>query len=132
MGSHRLVTMGAPLRSPARRVATLAALLALLLQAFLVQTHIHSLAQRDPRAAIVQTAQTNAAGLAPDIIAPPSSNDECALCQALATAGTAILAAAPAPAPVVFALASSSRLPIRRGDVQAAHDWQSRAPPTSL
>jgi hypothetical protein len=120
---HRAGGLAARRRHPA---FALLALLAVFLQAFVVQTHFHALAPVS--GGYEQRADT-------DHEQHASATDEhripCALCQTLASAGAAtlpgetfVLAAERASQAAVVALAIAPRV--------HTHSWQSRAPPTFL
>lgn len=113
-----------------RRAFALVALFAVFLQAFVVQTHVHGpLGTALPayeQPAYFQPGQSSA-----EVSAPDDHQIACALCQTLATAGSAMLpsdaavvaADKPAGAPLIaFSLAPEAH----------THSWRSRAPPSFL
>jgi hypothetical protein len=113
----------------ARAAFTLAAALAVFVQAFVVQTHIHAFVPLAP-------SYQHAAGIDPGVHAQPSARGEersaCALCAALAASGRAVLASGPLVgvlASAAFAVASPEP-PL--APYSLSHSWQSRAPPTHL
>jgi len=120
-------------RTPKRqRVHTLTALLALValaLQAFVIQPHVHAYAEL-PALAYEQPAEHTAPGHAH--VDAPHEAPGCIICQALASSGhstlpDAIALAAYEPAQNValqVALRDTPRLPLQ--------PWQSRAPPIHL
>jgi len=108
-----------------RPAFALIALLAIFLQAFVVQTHVHGA----PFAANYQ--QLVGADHERRVEAMGEHQVSCALCQALATSGSAtlpsddaVLAADRATDAAIIALALAPRL--------QSHSWQSRAPPLVL
>lgn len=111
-------------------VSVWAALIAILFQAFVVQSHVHR-----PAGVVIQAAAATVASdlAAPiDLITQGQARQDCVLCLALAGSGRAVLAASPAIAPPegesdVILTASRTQGPVYR-----AHSWQSRAPPASL
>ena len=111
-----------------RFVSTLAALLAVCLQAFVLQTHVDGLAGLG---AGVEFAPSNAAS-AHVTNTTPGKAIACPICQASATSGATLLFAGPALATAGGGVATESRIALRRGPVVAAHAWQSRAPPIHL
>lgn len=121
--TNRARRAGAP-----RWAMRVAALLAVFLQAFIVQTHVHAFspfagaayarAANDAAPAVVENATAHQAAAA------------CAMCQAQANN-----ALTPATTALVLIGAPHRAQPlieIRRVWVAAAHSWQSRAPPAHL
>jgi hypothetical protein len=114
--------------SAPRRVFALLALLAMFLQTFVVQTHVHS----TPIAPLVACEQTADGRHADQHVAATDSHQIfCAICEALAAnpttlpdAATASIAVDPAGEAALVALAIA---PLTR-----SYSWQSRAPPTRL
>lgn len=111
-----------------RHALALVALLAVFLQAFVVQTHVHtpvaplSIAFEQPAAAHDDAAH---------VTAPTEHQLICAICQALAASAMAILPGAAVAlvadqtnAIAVVALSLAPRL--------TSYSWQSRAPPSFL
>jgi hypothetical protein len=111
-----------------RHALALVALLAVFLQAFVVQTHVHtpvaplSIAFEQPAAAHDDAAH---------VTAPSEHQLICAMCQALAASGTAMLpgamvalVATQTNAIAVLALSLAPRI--------TSYSWQSRAPPSFL
>jgi Protein of unknown function (DUF2946) len=116
-----------------RRLASLAALFAILLQAFVVQTHIHGFAGASLRPAIEQAHASSANGAADQSVsAQHKARAECVLCQSLATSGRAVLAASPALISADSAAPDQPRFDVRLVQQPPAHAWQSRAPPIVL
>jgi hypothetical protein len=130
---------------PGRFGALAAALLAVFLQAFAIQTHVHAVGTPVVgHAFAIQThIHTTGAALGPsveriqgadtgDTIVSAIDQAACAFCEALASAGRALLVAAPsvatepvaAFAPIAFFIADAPRV--------ASHAWRSRAPPIAL
>lgn len=104
----------------------LAAMLAILLQTFAVQTHVHAFGQawsyERSDATASHVTQLSHAELQPS----------CALCETLARAGRTALAAASGvvePGDTTFGRAS---IAIRQAPLHPAHAWRSRAPPVDL
>lgn len=116
---------------PKRPLALLAAALALFIQAFVVQPHVHGVAGAHGVLAVdgagVVSQTTDQTGYA-----PPSQDDECLICQTLASSGATILAAG---APLLAAYAppvQQAAQPTPLAPAAPALPWQSRAPPLSL
>jgi hypothetical protein len=108
----------------------LAALFAIALQVFVVQTHVHALGAAHAASAFAQSS-SDATAHARDGAAGETQR-ACIVCQALANAGRML---APAAAQVLPADAgtAAARAPQIRSVVAApAHSWQSRAPPIVL
>jgi len=127
-GRRRTELEGTRRTSAARGVFTLAALLSVFLQAFIVQTHVHALSPIT-QAAIERSATTmdghQHAGL-------PHGPAACVVCQALAANGGATLPETAAlHAPQAFAEAAQHGA-LHVGPRAPTHDWQSRAPPILL
>jgi hypothetical protein len=107
---------------------TLAALIAVFLQAFVVQTHIHT------PASMLGIGYEQSSTLSDVVVGHVTSGDQkivCAVCQALSSAGSAPLVSnaslvltgrTNAAAEIALALAPRS----------LSHSWQSRAPPSFL
>jgi hypothetical protein len=116
----------------ARRPAfALAALFAVLLQAFVVQTHIHA-----PTAPIGVAIERVADG-SDTQAAHVSAVDEhqafaCVVCQALARGASAVLAATAGGLTAGEAISEAATYAIPRAPPIAAHPWRSRAPPSVL
>jgi Protein of unknown function (DUF2946) len=120
---HRVGGFAARRRHPA---FALLALLAVFLQAFVVQTHFHAVA---PVSAGYE--QHTDGDHEQHVSLTDEHRVSCALCQTLASAGAAtlpseafVLAAERASQAAVIALAIAPRV--------HTHSWQSRAPPTFL
>ena len=122
-----------------RACALVLGLLALTIQTFTVQTHVHGFG---PHAGGVPGATLALADLAPDQLsavggnphdAPPDTSDQtgCPLCQSYVAAGLAIL-------PWIISLigAAQSFLPIAANpatrDLAPSHFWLSRGPPLAV
>ena len=113
-----------------RPAFALAALFAVLVQAFVVQTHIHA-----PVAPI--GAAIERVGDSSRAVASVSAPDEhqafaCVVCQTLASGARAILAAPISGLIAAEAVAEAATYALPRAPPIAAHPWQSRAPPTLL
>lgn len=107
----------------------LTALLAIFLQAFVVQTHVH-VSGATYTASYAQLSG-GGHGLSIDVSTGGDHQVACVICQAMATAGTALMpnaaivaATVQSNADAVLALAQAPRV--------HSHSWQSRAPPTFL
>lgn len=105
-----------------------AALLAVFLQAFVVQTHIHA----TPGAPIVgfeRSAEANGGHARVDVAG--DHQRFCPICQALATAGAATL---PTAASLISTdtVGEQAVLAITRAPHAHTHSWRSRAPPSVL
>ena len=120
--------VGAAAMRPWRPAFALLAMLAVFLQAFVVQTHVHapvaplSIAFEQPAAAHDDAAH---------VTAPSEHQLICAICQALAASAMAILPGAAVAlvadqtnAIAVVALSLAPRI--------TSYSWQSRAPPSFL
>ncbi|MDZ4690560.1 hypothetical protein [Terricaulis sp.] len=111
----------------ARGVFTLAALLAVFLQAFVIEPHVHS---ANPMAAAIAASSVHQerhqqASLSHEQTA-------CLVCQALAANGGALLQAnATVTAPAFFAATATPRV-LHVAPRAVAHSWRSRAPPIEL
>lgn len=120
--------MGAVATRRWRPAFALIALLAVFLQAFVVQTHVHaigaplSIGYQQPAAAHDDAAHA---------MATTEHQLVCAICQALATSGTATL-----PASTVALIAEQSStlalVALALAPQTISHFWQSRAPPSFL
>jgi hypothetical protein len=122
-GRHRQKTLAPERRRPA---FALVALLAVFLQTFVVQTHIHG-----PAAFFGNYEQRADAHAAHQVEAVDEHQASCALCQALAAAGSATL---PSEASVVAAGRASQAaiVSLALAPRVHTHSWQSRAPPSFL
>lgn len=125
MGTRRSARHTPHARAP---LAVLAALFAILLQTFAVQTHVHITPLGLAPAAHAQQA--------PDSEAPPAIADHeaaCVLCQAMAASGRAL---APAASVIVTTAIIATHEAAPRDaafvPILAAFAWRSRAPPTRL
>lgn len=105
---------------------TFAALLAVFLQAFIVQTHIHV-------PAAIQFASGYEQSSAHDVSAHATSSDQkvmCTLCQVLSNAHT--LLASPAILLAATQTNAASNIALALAPRAISHFWQSRAPPSFL
>ncbi|MBL8546636.1 MAG: hypothetical protein JNL81_09225 [Hyphomonadaceae bacterium] len=107
----------------------LTALLAVFLQAFVVQTHVH--VSGTTYAAGYTQQIGDAHDLSVDASAGGDHQVSCVICQAMSTAGTAMLpgaaiiaASLQSSADAIIALALAPRV--------HSHSWRSRAPPSIL
>mgnify|MGYP001240489094 CR=1 FL=1 len=111
-----------------RPALTFAALLAVFLQAFVVQTHVHVVPA--PVAAVeVAGATTHAASERASTARDAPAL--CVICQTMATSGTALLGHAAALI-IDTAHADQPREAAQVALQITSHSWQSRAPPTFL
>ena len=112
------------------RFATFAALLAILLQAFLIQTHVHAEAvglsvERADRAAHgVPSAEVSGAHV--------GLEQACVVCQAAASSGRTLLPHRADSSLADGRVLYSSEIAEISIAVRPAHSWQSRGPPVSL
>jgi hypothetical protein len=110
-----------------RRLVTICALLALFLQSFAIQTHIHRLVPAN-RADVTQTA--NLPGPAPLKAQDPLDQGGCRLCQELAHSGFFVGPSATALwTGLTFVVAAFIVLPVAAVLAPPPFAWQSRAPP---
>jgi hypothetical protein len=124
--SHREAGAAAPRR---RRLAfSFAALLAVFLQAFVVQTHVH--AYTAPVSARFEL-PAHAAHDSSEQVSADSHQTICVVCQALATAGAATLTSATTLAAVEH-VTEAALLALSLAPQLHSHSWQSRAPPSFL
>jgi hypothetical protein len=118
-----------PVRAAKERSATLfAALLAVFLQAFVVQTHVHAA----PIAPINLSFERSVdAGSEAHVSVANHHQRFCAICQALAAGGAATL---PAAASLISsdAVGEQAILAIAAAPRAHTHSWRSRAPPSIL
>lgn len=114
-----------------RPLPTLAALFAVLLQAFAVQTHVHVYTPLSA-AAFVQASGGDAHAQHGDHASLTHAQTLCAVCQTLAASGAATLppSANLTTAPAIAREAAAITPP--DAPRVLAHSWQSRAPPTFL
>lgn len=116
-------------RAHARAFAVLVALVALLIQAFVVQIHTHD-AVPYVGAAIERPADHNQPGHAHFSEAHDQAG--CITCIAFAASGRAILADAVLLSAAHDAVYETAALAIRRAPRALTHSWRSRAPPLAL
>lgn len=111
-------------RSERRRASALAALFALLLQAFLIQTHVHA-----PSLAFAAQSQTVADFAEADAI--EAERASCTLCDMLRAGGATLPPASGSPSvePASAGVGAVGHAPAPQAP---AHDWRSRAPPSLL
>ncbi len=115
------------IRAAKGRIATVfAALLAVFLQAFVVQTHVHAIP-------IAPAGIEHSADASGDAHASVGSDHQrfCAVCQALAAGGAATL---PETTSLITAdaVGQEAVLAIALAPRAHTHSWQSRAPPSLL
>jgi hypothetical protein len=103
-----------------------AAMLAVFLQAFAVQTHIHAFA-----APVAFAASEQSAGDATDGVHATVADHQtiCVICQALAANGSVTLSDGAQLAALTASSNETSALAIRQAPRALTHSWQSRAPP---
>lgn len=117
-------------RSGARPwAARFAALLAVFLQTFIVQAHVHAYAPL--AAAGYERAADEASSATAENAVHQELQAACALCQAQ-SASRAIAPTAQALAVENSSTAIEAAREIRRVSVAASHSWRSRAPPAHL
>ena len=130
-GSQREQGAGAiGVRGGLRRLAAFAALLAIVLQTFVIQTHVHGagLGVRIDHS----TLTLGGVGAGQVVVTAEKADDDCALCQALATGGRALLTEKAALAAHFGRVVQGADFAIARVSVRPGHSWQSRAPPIAL
>lgn len=115
-------------RSGARAAFTLVALLAVFLQAFVVQTHIHT-SGLFTQPAFERATDTDVSHDGAHANAAIDHQQGCVICQALAANGGAALPDAAHVAATTNAAYETAALEIRRAPRAVTHSWQSRAPP---
>jgi hypothetical protein len=115
-------------RTGVRAAFALVALLAIFLQAFVVQTHIHTSGLLAPPT-YERTADARASDDAAHATAAIDHQQGCIICQALAANGSATLTDAAHVAAITNASYEIAALEIRRAPRAVTHSWQSRAPP---
>jgi hypothetical protein len=111
-----------------RQAVTFAALLAVFLQAFIIQTHIHV-----PAAIQFASGYEQSSAHAHDVSAHATSSDQkvmCMLCQVLSNAHT--LLASPAILLAATQTNAASNIALALAPRALSHFWQSRAPPSFL
>ncbi len=127
--SHRQT--GATAARTRRSAFALAALFAVLLQAFVVQTHIH--APVAPAGIAIERVAYGSDAPTASVSAPDEHQAfACVICQTLASAGSAILAEPVGGLVAAEAASEAATYTLPRAPPIAAHPWQSRAPPTVL
>jgi hypothetical protein len=128
---NSLAAQGRTRRACARGLAGWLALWALFIQAFVVQIHVHGLAQWSEPAAADCVAYGAAFDRFDVVRADQEAETLCLVCQAAASGGRAILADA---STIVWTIAAPTREPravARVIPAAPAHVWRSRAPPIS-
>lgn len=121
------------LNALAKRAFTFAALIAISLQSFVVQSHVDGLDGLGARATIERAAGHGVDQAAARAISGSGdSQTACPICEALATAGAAVFASGPALVSALGVIAHEAIVDIRTVPVRPAHAWQSRAPPIAL
>ncbi|MES1199094.1 MAG: hypothetical protein ABUS48_03850 [Pseudomonadota bacterium] len=114
-----------------RRPAVWLALFAMLLQAFVVQTHVHHAGADQPfavSASVSSSAHANELAFAP----PSAKTADCLLCQALAGSGRAVLPEGVALPEIRAVLVRAIAGVVAFAAAPPAHPWQSRGPPSHL
>jgi energy-converting hydrogenase Eha subunit B len=112
-----------------RTAAAFAALLAILLQAFVIQAHVDGLGGLPSRAGVERAASGAGSATAQAAHLSGNSQSACVICQTLAAAGAALLSKGPVLSAASGPAANVTRVAIRYVPVTPAHAWQSRAPP---
>ncbi len=105
-----------------------AAMLAVLLQAFAVQTHIHAFAAPS---AVYEQAATSGSSHDGAHATVADHQTICVICQALAANGSATLAGGAQLAALTASSNETAALAIRLAPRAQTHSWQSRAPPVA-
>jgi len=121
----------------ARKASFSAVILAMAIQAFVVQTHVHlhadllSFEQTADAQVASFASQSNAIQSSASKNVPvPADEDHCALCQALAVIGNAIAPVAPSLAiPAEISFIVERPLDDHVHVATLSHDWLSRGPP---
>lgn len=131
LGRSRSLNTGR--RNRARLLFTFAALLAMVLQSFVVQTHVHPLNSISIAAAF-ESGSDNAvsAGERVHVSNAGDHSAGCIICQALAASGHAALASAGVLLLTAAAASAETALTIGHAPRAHTHSWQSRAPPIHL
>jgi len=106
-------------------VFTLVAFVAVLLQAFVIQTHIHV------PVAPVASAAVSGSDQAPHATASNHHRFACVFCQALAAGGVATLTTS-AIVHGAYQTNTASDIALALAPHTRSHSWQSRAPPSFL
>ena len=125
----------APANAVGRALMTFMAVVAVLLQTFVVQTHVHGSGGFDLSvgAPIASTAsRVGQFDQPPRAATDQGDKTPCIICQTLATAGATVLAADPPLVSALGVIAHEARLNIPVVPRPVSHLWQSRAPPTFL
>lgn len=130
-GIRRSAHRSSARRTGARTLFTLAALLAVFLQAFAVQTHVHAYGMASA-SVLTQAAGESEAADDTDHTSATHHQTACVICQALASSGRALLPDAPVIALVAGLTSEAAAIDIRQAPRVLAHAWQSRAPPIAL
>lgn len=125
-GIRRSDAFARPRPTGARLAFTIAALFALFLQTFVVQTHIHAIA-------FAPTSIERSAGHAADIAQAATDHQAaCVICQTLASTGRATLTPASALILAQHAANDVAAIELRAAPRALVLPWQSRAPPIAL
>jgi len=103
-----------------------AALLAVFLQAFVVQTHIHAFGIAAP------AIERSVDGAEDSHVASAEHERACVVCQALLSSGRALLPSAAEVAPALAVVADATLPALAQAPHVVSHSWRSRAPPLSL
>ena len=116
-------------RRAGKLAPVLAALLALFLQAFLVQTHVHAFALGAPA---IERSQDDPAHADDGHVASTQHAAACVFCEALRSSGRSVLAAGAeiAGERQVVIEAEALALPVTPRTI--SHAWRSRAPPQAV
>lgn len=117
----------ASMRARHHPLTALLAAFALLLQAFVVQTHVHALPAHAPHAAIAHI-EAGASGLHDGV----HDAFACPICQAAATTGVSLLPGAVSLLSAHGLIAHQAQLHIPAAPAPISHAWRSRAPPHLL
>jgi hypothetical protein len=113
--------------SASRRASALFALLAVFMQTFVVQTHVHSA----PIAPVVCEQTADGRHADQHVTAADEHQLSCVICQALAASATTLPDASVASVAVDPA-GEAARIALALAPTTRSYSWQSRAPPALL
>jgi len=126
-GSRRSALHDSRRRKAVRGLFTLAALLAVFLQAFVVEPHVHT---ANPLATAIAA---NAGGHEIHQHATlPHEQIKCLVCQAIAAGAGALIASGADLAKPHITIAAAPARALHVAGQATSHSWRSRAPPFSL
>jgi|GEM_PF-2240415 len=116
-------------RRAGKLAPVLAALLALFLQAFLVQTHVHAFALGTPA---IERSQDDPAHADDGHVASTQHAAACVFCEALRSSGRSVLAPAIVIAGERQVIVETAVLAFPSTPHAISHAWRSRAPPQAV